>query len=155
MVNSDCFVCSKHQGHIPVPGGAIFEDELVYSSHSMIPEGKTQAYLGYLIVEPKRHVEGLQNLSKQESAALGVLITRLSQALVISEKAEHVYLFVLGHNTPHLHFHLIPRYANTPREWWGIHLDEWPEAPHGGLTDIGLLCDRLRTFLSRNPVAIE
>jgi len=121
----------------------------------MIPERQTQAYLGYLIVEPKRHIEGLQNLSKPESEASGVLITRLSQALVNSEKAEHIYLFVLGHNTPHLHFHLIPRYANTPRKWWGIHLDEWPEAPRGGVIVINLLCDRLRTYLSSNPLAIE
>jgi diadenosine tetraphosphate (Ap4A) HIT family hydrolase len=118
----------------------------------MIHEGQTQAYLGYLIVEPKRHVEGLQNLSKPESEALGVLITRLSQALANSEKAEHIYLFVLGHNTPHLHYHLVPRYANTPNKWWGIHLDEWPEAPRGELRDIIVLCDRLRTHLSSNPL---
>jgi histidine triad (HIT) family protein len=154
MANSDCFICSKHRGDILVPGGVIFEDKLVYCSHSLIPQGQTQAYLGYLIIEPKRHIEGLQNLSKQESESSGALITRLSKALTTVEKAEHIYLFVLGHNTPHLHFHLIPRYANTPKKWWGIHLDEWPEAPRGGLTEITLLCDRLRTYLARRPPTI-
>jgi diadenosine tetraphosphate (Ap4A) HIT family hydrolase len=136
-----------------VPGGVVFEDELVYCSHSLIPQGQTQAYLGYLIVEPKRHVEGLQNLNKQESESLGVLITRLSKALTAIEKVEHVYLFVLGHHTSHLHFHLVPRYANTPKKWWGIHLDEWPEAPRGGFAEISFLCDRLRIYLARNTLS--
>jgi histidine triad (HIT) family protein len=154
MANADCFICSKHRNS-STPGGVVFENNLVYASHSMIPQGQSKAYLGYLIIEPKRHVAGLQDLNKQESESLGVLITRLSQALTASEEAEHVYLFVLGHHSPHLHYHLLPRYAHTPQKWWGIHLDEWPEAPRGGLLDISLLCDRLRTYLSRNPLAAE
>ena len=144
----NCFVCLKHQDNFNFPGGVIFQDELIFASHSLIPDGQSGAYLGYLIVEPKRHVEGLQNLNKVESDALGTLITRLSRALVNSENAEHVYLFVLGHNTPHLHYHLIPRYANTPLEWWGFRLDDWPEAARGGLREISLLCARLREYLS-------
>ena len=83
---------------------------------------------------------------------MGLLITRISKALTEIEKVEHIYLFVLGHNVPHLHFHLIPRYPNTPRKWWGIHLDEWPEAPRGGLKEVGLLCDRIRAHLFKNPL---
>jgi histidine triad (HIT) family protein len=147
MADSDCFICSKHRGETQVTGEVIFEDGLVYASHSMIPRGQTKTYLGYLLIEPKRHVEGLQNLNKQESEAIGVLITRLSKALTVSEKAEHVYLFVLGHHTPHLHYHLVPRYANTPKEYWGIHVEEWPEAPHGGPGEINSLCNRLRNYL--------
>jgi histidine triad (HIT) family protein len=148
MLNSECFICSKHRGETPVPGGVIFENGLVYSSHSMVQRGQTSAYLGYLLIEPKRHVEGLQDLNKQESEAIGVLITRLSKALTISEKAEHLYLFVLGHHASHLHYHLVPRYANTPKEYWGIHVDEWPEAPHGGVNEINSLCNRLRNYLT-------
>jgi diadenosine tetraphosphate (Ap4A) HIT family hydrolase len=136
-----------------MPGGIVFEDGLVYASHSMFPPGQAKAYLGYLIVEPKRHVEGLQNLTKRESESLGVLITRLSRALTVSEKAEHVYLFLLGHHTPHLHYHLLPRYANTPREWWGVRLDDWPEAPRGGTAEIAALCARLRRYLAENEIS--
>ena len=148
MANSSCYICSKHKGEILVPGGVIFEDSLFYASHSMIPQGQTKAYLGYLLIEPKRHVEGLQNLNEKESAAIGVLITRLSRALINIEKAEHVYLFVLGHHAPHLHYHLIPRYPDTPKEYWGMRVDEWPEAPRGGLNEINSLCDRLRKYLA-------
>jgi diadenosine tetraphosphate (Ap4A) HIT family hydrolase len=152
MVNADCFICSKHRGDISIPGGVVFEDDLVYASHSMISQGQYKAYLGYLIIEPKRHVAGLEKLNKQESESLGVLISRLSQALIASEDAEHIYLFVLGHHSTHLHYHLVPRYANTPEKWWGIHLDEWPEAPRGGIEEISSLCDRLRSYLSGNPI---
>jgi histidine triad (HIT) family protein len=148
MGKSACFICAKHRGDVPVPGGFIFEDTLFVTSHSMIPQGQEKAYLGYLIIEPRRHVEGLQNLDDRESEAIGVLITRLSRALINTEKAEHVYLFVLGHHIPHLHYHLIPRYANTPKEYWGTRVDEWPEAPRGGLSEINALCDRLRKYLA-------
>ena len=36
---SDCFVCRKHSGEIVSPGGVVYEDELVYSSHMALPEG--------------------------------------------------------------------------------------------------------------------
>ena len=29
----NCFICEKHKGNITVPGGAIYEDELVYVGH--------------------------------------------------------------------------------------------------------------------------
>ncbi|MDH5362623.1 MAG: HIT family protein, partial [Aigarchaeota archaeon] len=50
----DCFVCRKHRGEITLPGGAIYEDPLVYAGHAQIREGQTTAYLGYLMAEPKR-----------------------------------------------------------------------------------------------------
>jgi hypothetical protein len=29
----DCFVCQKHRGLLGVPGGPIYQDELVYAGH--------------------------------------------------------------------------------------------------------------------------
>ena len=66
---TDCFVCRKHQGHILIPGGAIYEDELVYAGHVRSDQGAT--YLGYLMAEPKRHVPGLAELTDEEAQALG------------------------------------------------------------------------------------
>lgn len=33
QVEQNCFICKKHKGNIIVPGGAIYEDELVYVGH--------------------------------------------------------------------------------------------------------------------------
>lgn len=30
QIEQNCFICKKHIGNIIVPGGAIYEDELVY-----------------------------------------------------------------------------------------------------------------------------
>jgi diadenosine tetraphosphate (Ap4A) HIT family hydrolase len=130
-----------------VPGGIIHEDELLYAGH-ILPPDLTEVYLGYLIIEPKRHVTGLGELTDQEAAGLGVLINSLAATLKDSEAAEHVYSFVLGHDVPHLHVHLVPRYPGTPRGYWGVRVGQWPDAPRGAIDDITAVCDRLRRALS-------
>lgn len=141
-----CFICRKHRGEIVVPGGAVYEDEWIYASHAAIPDGENATYLGLLFVEPKRHVAGLADLTDAEATRLGLVIARLSRALC-AEGAEHTYLFVLGHAVPHLHVGLVPRYPDTPREYWGLRVDEWPGAPRGGPEEIEALCERLRAHL--------
>jgi histidine triad (HIT) family protein len=113
----DCFVCRKHRGEIVIPGGTIYEDALVYAGHVQIREENADAYLGHLMVEPKRHAPGLADLTDTEAQALGLLVARLSRALKTSEVAEHVYAFVLGDHVAHLHIHLVPRYPGAPREY--------------------------------------
>ncbi len=47
---TDCFICRKHRGEIVIPGGAIFEDDLLYAEHAGAQAGQA-AYLGYIMVE--------------------------------------------------------------------------------------------------------
>ena len=148
---ADCFICQKHRGEIALPGGAIYEDHLVYAGHVRADQGVV--YLGHLMIDLKRHAPGLAELTNEEAQALGVLVARLSRALKASEDAEHVYLFVFGDQVPHLHLHLIPRYPGTPKEYWGVRIDEWPDAPHGDATDVAALCERLRVYLANEGAA--
>ena len=143
-----CFVCRKHRGEIIVPGGAIYEDALLYAVHIAGANDADQtAYVGWLIVEPKRHAPGLGDLTAEEAAALGVLVSRLARALCAVAGAEHVYSFVLGDHVPHLHVHLAPRYPGTPRAYWGTRVDEWPQAPRGGPAEMAAVCAQLRHAL--------
>ena len=142
-----CFICRKHRGEIESPGGAVYEDELVYAGHAFIPDGKDAAYLGMLLLEPKRHAANWGDLTDAEGAALGRAAVKLARALVAACGAEHVYSFVLGHSIDHLHMFLIPRYPDTPREFWGLNVDDWPGAPRGGLEEIGALCEKVREAL--------
>jgi diadenosine tetraphosphate (Ap4A) HIT family hydrolase len=148
-VSAACFVCDKHRGRVAVPGGILYEDELVSSSHGIVPEGRTKTYLGTLFVEPKRHVPGLAELSDPEAERIGVVCARLARALKTSEKAEHVYSWVLGHHVDHLHVWLVPRYPGTPGEYRAMRIAEWPGAPTGGPAEIAALCDRVRAALRR------
>lgn len=146
---ADCFICRKHRGEILIPGGAIYEDDLVYAGHAQIREGQSTAYLGYLMVEPKHHAPSLADLTDAEAQALGLLVAYLSRALKASEGAKHIYAFVLGDRMPHVHIHVVPRYPGAPHEYWGMHVDEWPDAPHGGPQKMADLCARLRAHLEK------
>jgi histidine triad (HIT) family protein len=146
---TDCSVCRKHRGEEPAPGGAIYEDELVWASHGYDPEQNPEPYLGHLVVEPRRHALGFADLEQHEAAAVGVALARLSRALRDSEGAEHVYVAVLGHHIPHLHVHLIPRYPGTPREHWDpLRIDEWEGAKHGGPKEAAEVAARVRAALA-------
>ena len=145
---SACFVCDKHRGAVDVPCGCLYEDELVYASHGIVPEGRSSTYLGTLFLEPKRHVPGLAELRDAEAQRFGALAARLARALKQAESAEHVYAHVLGHHVDHLHLWLVPRYPGTPPEFWPMRLAEWPGAPRGGRAEIEALCARVRTALA-------
>jgi diadenosine tetraphosphate (Ap4A) HIT family hydrolase len=68
-------------------------------------------------------------LTDGEASALGVLVNRLARILKEGTNAEHVYGFVYGDAVKHLHVHLVPRYPDTPREYWGARVNQWPSAP--------------------------
>lgn len=105
------------------------------------------AYLGHLMVEPKRHVPGIAELTDGEAQAIGQIVTRVGRALKASIRADHVYVFVLGDNVPQLHVHVVGRYPEAPKEYRGVRVDEWPEAPPGGIEEITKLVERMRRDL--------
>jgi diadenosine tetraphosphate (Ap4A) HIT family hydrolase len=146
--NPGCFICRKHRGEILLPGGAIAEDDVVYVGHAPIRPDQSATYLGYLMVEPKRHAPGLENLHDDEARALGSWVARLSRALVATERADHVYAFVLGDTVPNVHVHVVARYPGAPAEYRGPRVDKWPEAPRGGPAEIEAICARLRDWLN-------
>lgn len=141
-----CQFCNQQQGMIPVVGGVIYEDERVYAHHFYDDDGPT--YLGHLMAEPKRHVPSFAELSDEDAQALGLLVARLSRALKACAGAEHVYAEFYGEVIPHVHIHVIARYAGTPPEYWRWNVDDWPAAPRGGAAEIAALCEKLRAYLS-------
>lgn len=132
-----------------MPGGTLYEDELVQASHGATPEGKTKQYPGVLFVEPKRHVALMSGLTKPEAERVGWLMTRLARALEAEPEVEHTYLAVLGHHVPHLHVWLVPRYAGTPDDVWGVAVINHAGGPRAGADEISALCQRLRERLER------
>jgi len=150
--SEECFVCRKHWEQGPLlPGGPVAEDDLVVVSHLSpeAPDGDGgPVYLGHLLVEPKRHAPGLEDLTDPEARAVGLWSSRSSRALREVARAEHVYAAVIGDGTPHLHVHLVPRYPGTPREYWWDGLDEWPDARRGMEPEISMLVANLRAYLN-------
>jgi len=147
----ECFICSKHRRMAELPGGILLADEQCLVSHLplVLPQGPQESvYLGYLMVEPRRHVAELSDLSAPEASSLGCLAASASTALRTATGAEHVYAAVIGHGVEHLHLHLIPRYPGTPREYWWTRVDEWPDAPRGDAARIDELAHAIRAAAS-------
>lgn len=142
-----CFVCDKHRGLVETPGGCLYDDDLVYASHGVMPAGKPATYLGTLFLEPKRHAAGLEDLTDLEAQRFGLLATRLSRALRAATQAERIYSAVLGHHVSHLHMWLVARYPGTPSDYWGMRVLEWEQAPRGNAGAVAALCARVRDRL--------
>jgi diadenosine tetraphosphate (Ap4A) HIT family hydrolase len=143
---AECFVCAKHRQGDAAEGGVIYEDDLLYAGH-VHTRGRGSAYRGWLVVEPKRHVGGLGDLTDEEAAALGRLLNRLARVQKVATGADHVYAFVYGDAVAHLHVHLAPRYPQTPSEYWGPRLNQWPDAPRVDPRAMGVLVGQLRQHL--------
>jgi len=145
---TQCFVCEKHGLGDRAEGGVLFEDDLIYVGHVHAIAGPT-AYRGQLVVEPKRHIPGIGELNDSEATAVGLACSRMARLLQDAEGAEHVYLWVVGDEVPHLHLQLVPRYPATPREYWGPRLVRWPDRPRvdpeAMRTFVSSLRDRLAT----------
>ena len=140
-----CLVCQKLAGEGPLADAPlVYEDELLVVSHPADEDVRT--YLGLLVVETRRHVPSLAELTEAEAARIGVLETRLARAL-LAEGAEHVYSFVFDH-VPHHHVELTARYPGTPRELWGRAASFWPGAPHGERHEVVSFCERLSARLA-------
>ena len=139
-----CPLCEKHRGAGPLAADALYEDDLVLAYHA--PPDEHDGYLGYVVVETRRHAAGLAARTDDEVVAEARLTTRVAAALEVLG-AEHVYAFVFDHVTHH-HAHVVARHPGAPQAFWGWHVDEWPDAPraHAGAFDD--YCARLRALLN-------
>ena len=117
-------MCEKHRLGDDFPGGVLDRDHLVYAGHVADPESRASAYGGWLVVEPVRHVPGLDGLTKEEAGRLGVVANRLARAQREVLGTDHVSAFILGGAPPswrtpdHLH-RTSRRYPDTSREETG------------------------------------
>ncbi|MDX5475466.1 MAG: HIT family protein [Bacillaceae bacterium] len=141
---NDCFICKKHAGIIQTSGVTIYENDYVYVGH--IDRNGEPNYLGHIMIDLKRHAPTLGDMTMEEAKAFGIIIARVSKALIENENAEHIYSYVMGDAVPHLHMHLVPRYPNTPKENWGPNaVYDWADAPYGDNKKVIALCTRLKT----------
>jgi diadenosine tetraphosphate (Ap4A) HIT family hydrolase len=145
-----CFICDKHRDMDAVPGGVLLADEHMVVSHLPLvtPSGAEETvYLGRLLVEPRRHVEGLEQLTADEGASLGRFAAAAATALRRATEAEHVYAALISDAVLHTHLHVFPRYPGTPGELRFMRVHEWEAAPRGNAAAVDALVDRLRAAL--------
>lgn len=146
---SDCLVCRELTGHLDVPGGFVYEDNVVAAFHiPPLPElGRPTPYLGHLLIVTRRHAAELSDLTDEESAAVGRAAAVLARVLKHVAGAERVYSAVVGTGVAHFHQHLLPRYPETPAEVPWHSPDDWAGARRGDPDSIAGLAARLRAGL--------
>jgi diadenosine tetraphosphate (Ap4A) HIT family hydrolase len=122
MTDSECVACAVNSGRLQPPGGPIYVDELWQADHEFTP-----LLRGYVILKPRRHVHELADLTDPEAATLGPLLRRLLRAMRSALAPERIYVASFAETVHHLHFHLVPRYAEMP----GLGPDLLPDVVHG------------------------
>jgi diadenosine tetraphosphate (Ap4A) HIT family hydrolase len=85
---------------------------------------------GYTIVTWRsRHVAEPTELEADEAAAYWLELLRVARALEEHFEPVKLNYDVLGNSMPHLHTHVIPRYADDPRPGWPFPFPEDEPTP--------------------------
>lgn len=106
----DCLSCNVKLGKITTPGGILFENELISVTHS-IPPAQCK---GFMIVQPKRHVAHIADLTEAEVVAIAKAIRHTANSIKEVLAPEKVYVCSFGETVKHVHFYVIPRTKEMP-----------------------------------------
>jgi diadenosine tetraphosphate (Ap4A) HIT family hydrolase len=98
---SICQICDKHKTGV----NPIFQDEDWMVTHGPL----SSQILGYLYIEPKRHVENWTDFTDNELSKVGPLVKRLEKVMKEILDIDRVYVVTISEAVRHLHFHIIPR----------------------------------------------
>jgi diadenosine tetraphosphate (Ap4A) HIT family hydrolase len=69
---------------------------------------------GWLLLDARRHLAGPLAFSDREASGWGQAVREASQLVQRLTGCERVYAIAFGEGAPHLHLHLIPRFADDP-----------------------------------------
>jgi len=112
----DCIFCKIIAGEIPAK--KIYEDENVLSFLDISPVN-----YGHALVIPKKHYPDLLSADEATLTELILAIKKIAPALIDSASASGFNLNlnngeVAGQVVNHLHFHIIPRFADDGLKLW-------------------------------------
>lgn len=115
-VATDCLACSLEAAASLPP-----RDDVVHTDHWRVAHGFNVTLPGWLILVPRVHVTSYTELTTSAADELGGLVRRLGLALEAVTGCVRTYLmqFSEAEGYSHLHFHLVPRMRDLPREAHG------------------------------------
>lgn len=119
--------------------------DLVHSYDTALP--------GWLVLVARRHIVAIHEMTEEEAEELGTLIRWVSIALkeVTGCLKTYVIQFAEAAEHPHVHFHVIPRMADQPRERRSTRIFEYlgvPEEERVSEETMNTLAARIQGYLS-------
>ncbi len=101
----DCIFCKIASGEIST--NKVFEDDkmvAILDIHPLAP--------GHTLLIPKDHYRWFQDLPDDISDDLFRRAKQITKQIKADAGADYVRLSIVGLHVPHVHIHLIPRFAN-------------------------------------------
>jgi diadenosine tetraphosphate (Ap4A) HIT family hydrolase len=95
--------------------------------HSFVILNRDQFFPGYTLLFTKQHVTELFHLDQAIRATLMEEVSSVAKALYSQFQPDKINYELLGNMVPHIHWHLVPRFATDPlwpRPIWAEHHDE-------------------------------
>ena len=91
---------------------------------------KADIQRGYSVVIWRgRHIAEPTELSEEEATAYWLEVLRAGRAIEAVLGPVKLNYDLLGNSLPHLHTHVIPRYADDPKPGWPFPFPDEPHAP--------------------------
>lgn len=110
--------------------------EVLATDHWLVVVRPKQVTLGALVLVSRRHVLGLGDLRPDEAADLPLAAAALERRLAAAFGHDKINYLALMMLDPHLHFHVLPRYA-APRRFAG---HEFVDTAWGGPPRLDVAC---------------
>ncbi|GAA1393601.1 hypothetical protein GCM10009613_40320 [Pseudonocardia kongjuensis] len=133
----DCLICAKHEGRGPLVAPVAWTtEEFVVTHHAPAADGL--GFVGYLLVEPRRHVATWDLLTITEVQGMATAAWLAARALRRLLDVEGVFTAIIGRQVPHVHQHVFVRHAGTPADLRWDESPDWSGAPTrtlGGLEE--------------------
>jgi diadenosine tetraphosphate (Ap4A) HIT family hydrolase len=120
LVAETCAICQIHGSVSAQTSYEIGRGALWVLRHHPDPS----PLLGWLLLDSARHLGGPVDFNPEEAAAWGVAVQHASALVKELTGCDRVYAISFGEGAPHLHLHLIPRFASDP------HTAAWSVADH-------------------------
>ena len=120
MTLSPCPMCHRWESDA--------ELRIAEFDHSYVILNRDQFFPGYTLLFSKTHVTELFHLDRRVRGELMEEVSRTAKALFNVFRPDKINYELLGNMVPHMHWHLVPRFASEkvwPRPIWA--------EPHGEL----------------------
>ena len=105
---------------------------IVEMTHSYVILNRDQYFPGYTLLFTKEHVTELFHLDRSVRASLTEEVSRVAEALYGAFSPAKINYELLGNMVPHIHWHIVPRFASEPlwpKPIWAEPHDELILAP--------------------------